>query len=332
MTPTGGVLGAKNQFNRVVHILEKIQSGCYPTARSIAEEYEVSERTIRRDIEWMKDFHHAPIEFDRHHNGYILTDPTYRLPALTITEGELLAITVGEQVLGAYRNSPWHGPVQDAFARIESLLPEQVTVSAQLFSRKVSVITPPVSEIRSDVWAGVLEGTRRTRAVEIGYYRAAEKRVHRRTVHPYRLIAHDGSWYLVGWSLHHDAVRVFSLARIHSAKILPEAFDVPEDFSVGDYIDPEFGVYNRVDDGPREICIRFDPEVAHVVSERRWHSSQQLSELEDGRVELRFTTNQTDQVLYRVMSFGPAAEIVAPEDLRERARDWAGRMLARYQR
>lgn len=323
-------MGAKSQFNRVVFILETIQSGHYPTAQSIADEYEVSERTIRRDIEWLRDFHDAPIEFDRRHNGYVLTDPTYRLPALTMSEGELLAITIGEQVLGAYRNSPWYRPVERAFARIESLLPERVTVSAELLSRKVSAITPPVSEIAPEIWEGVMEATRLSHAATIGYYRVGTGEVARRIVHPYRLVAHDGSWYLIGWSETHEAVRVFSLARIRTVRVLDRPFTVPGEFRQEDYIDPEFGVYNRSAQGPRDIRIRFSPAVAHLATERRWHSSQNLERTDDGGVELTFTTNQTDQVLYRVMSFGPEAEILEPAELRSRARDWAIRMAARY--
>jgi proteasome accessory factor B len=331
MSPgAGNLVGARTQFNRVIFILEAIQSGRYPTAGEMATEYEVSERTIRRDIEWLKDFHDAPIVFDRRHNGFALSDPTYRLPALTINEGELLAITVGEQVLASYRNSPWHEPISHAFARIEALLPERVTLSAQLFSRKVSVITPPVTTIEPDVWDAILAAARGASVVEIAYLGAGYQRLARRRFHPYRLVGHDGSWYVIGWSEHHGAVRVFSLSRIRSARIQPERFEIPESFDAGDYIDPEFGVYNRSSEGPQDVKVLFDAEVAHLVRERRWHSSQRLTERPDGAVELCLTTNQTDQVLFRVMSFGPAAEILEPEALRERAAEWAGRLASRY--
>jgi predicted DNA-binding transcriptional regulator YafY len=324
------LVGARTQFNRVIFILEAIQSGRYPTAGEMAAEYEVSERTIRRDIEWLKDFHDAPIVFDRRHNGFALTDSTYRLPALTISEGELLAITVGEQVLASYRNSPWHEPISHAFARIEALLPESVTLSAQLFSRKVSVITPPVTAIEPAVWDEILAAARGGRIVEIAYHGAGYERPARRRFHPYRLVGHDGSWYAIGWSEHHEAVRVFSLSRIRSARIQPEPFQIPESFDAGDYIDPEFGVYNRSSEGPQEVRVVFDADVAHLVRERRWHSSQRLIERPDGGVELCLTTNQTDQVLFRVMSFGPSAEIVAPVALRDRAAEWTRQLASRY--
>jgi proteasome accessory factor B len=323
-------MGAKSQFNRVVHILEAIQSGRYPTAGAIAAEYEVSERTIRRDIEWLRDFHNAPIEYDPRRRGYYLTDPTYRLPALTMTEGEMIAFTVGEQVLSSYRNSPWYEPVHNAFARIESLLPEQVNVSAHLFSRKVSVVTPPFAEIAAGVWEPILEATRHSRSVEISYRSGGYTHSRVREVHPYRLIGQDGSWYLIGWSEHHQEIRVFALSRIVSAVVTGTSYNVPADFNPEEYVDPDFGVCNRGAEGAREVRVRFDAEVAHLVTERRWHPTQRIDSGPDGAVELVIVTNQTDQVLFRVMGFGPAAEILAPPELRSRAAEWIDRMHQRY--
>lgn len=325
-------MGGKSQFNRVVFILETIQSGTYPTAGSIAKTYEVSERTIRRDIEWLRDFHDAPIEYDPRRRGYFLSDPTYRLPALTMTEGEMVAFTVGEQVLTAYKNSPWYEPVHNAFGRIESLLPEQVHMSALLFSRRVSVVTPPIAQIADGIWEPVLTSTRTNRSLEVSYRSGGYRYPRIREVFPYRLIGHDGGWYIIGWSEHHGEIRVFALSRIVKARVAGRHYSIPEDFDPGRYVDPYFGVFNRAVEGAHEVAIRFDATVAHVVAEREWHPTQRISFDSDGSVRLSFTTNQTDQVLFRVMAFGPSAEIVAPESLRNRAVEWVEAMHNRYGR
>lgn len=323
-------MGAQSQFNRVLFILDAIQRRTYPTAVSLAREYEVSERTIRRDIDWLRDFHNAPIVFDRVRHGYILTDTTYRLPALTLTEGELIALTVGEHVLASYRNSPWHEPVRAAFERIEALLPESVSISAQLLSRAVSVITPPASRIDADVWQRVMEALRLRVAVEITYGAGSREHAQPRRVNPYRLVAHDGGWYLIGWSHHHEEVRVFSLARIHRVTVSADRFDVPSEFAVEDYIDPELGVYNHGSAAREEVVVRFSRTVAHLVTERTWHSSQTVHSETDGSVTLTLHTNQLEQILYRVMSYGPAAEIIAPQTLRTRAAEWVSQMATVY--
>lgn len=323
-------MGARSQFRRHLFVLEKILSGTYPTTGALAREWEVSERTIRRDIEYLRDMHDAPIEYDRDRNGFYATDPLYRLPAISMTEGELVAMTVGEQVLNAYRGSPWQQPVHEAFARIEALLPEKVSVSARLVSERVSVITAPVSTIDEQVWTAVLDAARSERRLEVVYRSAGAGAGEPREIDPYRIVAHDGGWYVIGYSHTHSAVRVFSLARIEAATVGLLRFDPPSGFEVSDYIDPEFGVFNRSEEGVRTIEIRFDAAIAHLVRERRWHPTQRITDREDGSLILQFETNQTDHVLFRVMPFGPEAEILAPSDLRARAADWAARMADRY--
>ncbi len=61
----------------------------WPNARTLARELKVTRRTIQRDIEFMRDRLHAPLEFDIVHNGYFYTDPSYRLCYFPVTEGEL---------------------------------------------------------------------------------------------------------------------------------------------------------------------------------------------------------------------------------------------------
>ena len=52
----------------------------WPTDKTLAKDLEVDPRTIRRDLEFMRDEHHAPIAFDRARQGYNYADPTFRLP------------------------------------------------------------------------------------------------------------------------------------------------------------------------------------------------------------------------------------------------------------
>jgi predicted DNA-binding transcriptional regulator YafY len=64
----------------------------WPTDKTLAADLEVDPRTIRRDLEFMRDEHHAPIEFDRVRRGYYYADPTFRLPLVQTGQGEMLAL------------------------------------------------------------------------------------------------------------------------------------------------------------------------------------------------------------------------------------------------
>src|SRR5271166_1656723 len=73
---------------------------------------------IQRDIEFMRDRLHAPLEIDIGQNGNFYTDPTYRLAYFPVTEGELVALLVSAQVMDQYRGTPFEHDLRRAMAKV----------------------------------------------------------------------------------------------------------------------------------------------------------------------------------------------------------------------
>lgn len=61
-------------IERLLHIHEKIKSGCYPNSKQLAYDLETSEPTINRDIEYLRDSRYAPIQYDFTNRGYYYTE------------------------------------------------------------------------------------------------------------------------------------------------------------------------------------------------------------------------------------------------------------------
>lgn len=68
------------------------------TAGALAEALEVSERTIRSDVDFLRDRYQAPIEFSRQ-RGYHYTDSEWQLPTISLNKGALFALTLGARML-----------------------------------------------------------------------------------------------------------------------------------------------------------------------------------------------------------------------------------------
>ena len=91
-------------------------------------------------------------------------------------------------------------------------------------------------------------------------------------------------------------------------------FNVPADFRAEDLVGRTFGLIP----GPNtEVRLRFDRTVARVVRRRRWHPSQQFSDLEDGRVEMEMSVDGTTELISFILGFGGKVEVLSPESLRE---------------
>ena len=99
-------------------------------------------------------------------------------------------------------------------------------------------------------------------------------------------------------------------------------------FDPNDYIDPNFGIF--LNEPSVDVAIRFEAAVASQIRERRWHPGQQIHDEADGAIVLRYRTNQQSQTLFWVGQWGPNAEILEPQELRERAAEWLGQAAERY--
>ena len=108
----------KVQFWRLLKIDEMIRAKRFPTVRSLAKEFEVSKRTVERDIEFLRDRYEAPIEYDHSKCGYVYTQETFFLKSLFLTDEELFSAAVFEKALRQYRNTPIEGRLKAVFAKL----------------------------------------------------------------------------------------------------------------------------------------------------------------------------------------------------------------------
>jgi len=85
---------------RLLRIDEELRAGNRVNATTLAEKIGgVSSRTIQRDIEYMKLFHNAPIEWDEHNKTYYYTEANFFIKSIQLTEGELFSVALFDQLL-----------------------------------------------------------------------------------------------------------------------------------------------------------------------------------------------------------------------------------------
>lgn len=152
------------------------------------------------------------------------------------------------------------------------------------------------------------------------------------TVSPARLLSHLGAAYLLGFEEERGGIRLFALHRMRKLSGA-EGEPVPElQKAVAEWELRAFALV--ADDSPIEAhSFVFEPSVAKVVAERRWHLSQTEPEwLSGGRVRLRFSCCSTWEVENWVASYGTGITVEAPASLRRRMRDLGDELAARYRK
>ena len=317
----------KPQYRRLLFIDREIRRGRYPNCRSLAEAWEVSAKTIQRDIDYLRYDLNAPIDYDPARFGFAYTEPNYRLPAISISESDLFAVCVAEQALRAFRNTPLHERLLSVFNKIEDSLPDRISVHPAWLDSRVTVFAEAITTIRPEVWENIAIGMREDRQLAI-HYAGVGRTPGDRTIDPYHLVSHRGEWYVIAYCHRSDGIRTFAVSRIHSATLGEITFELPEQYDEQALTREQFGI--RWDAKERAVAIRFDPKAAPYIRERIWHPGQELRPKADGSLEIHFRTRHLQEVRDWILSWGAHARPLKPKALVSMVHDELTAALAQY--
>ena len=157
----------KGQFNRLLELDRHIRAGDYPNCLSFAADWEVAQKTIQRDIEYLRDGLGAPIEYDRERKGYYYTDTNWFLPAMNVTEGDLFYLLLASKVVEQYRGTPVAEHVEKVFRKVAEHLPNQISIKPDWVFSRFSFTSPPSKPVDVDIWETLVRGLLHKRSVRI---------------------------------------------------------------------------------------------------------------------------------------------------------------------
>ncbi len=309
-------------------IYEAIRSGHYPNANQLAQALEIGPRTVKRDIEYLRDQLGVGIGYDAVQHGYFLTDPDTAFPGGPFSEAEILSLFVARQALAAHRGTAVEHILTEGFRRLESRLDGQQRYYLGDVGALVSFRAPAPEELEAEVFHQLLEALRERRELRFQYQGLGDKAPRTRQVRGYHLGCVDQKWYLFGWDTDREALRTFALSRMTGLEVTTRRFRPPADFDLAKTLAGAFGVHSG--EPGREILveIRFDAWAARLIRERTWHPTQSLRPDGEG-VILTLRLSGLDEIHRWVLSWGEHAEVLKPMDLHQRVRESAAQILGR---
>jgi predicted DNA-binding transcriptional regulator YafY len=312
-------------LERLLNLDQLIRSPVRHTAESIAAELEVSERTVRSDISLLKERYHAPIAWCRF-KGYYYSDPNWRLPAISLSKGELFALTVGARMLNAYAGSVFRAELESAIARLAERLPEPIWLDLhQLTQEHLSFRAGAETDLDPDIWHKLEDACRHRKTVSMTYYTASRNAYSDRKVDPYLLHIYRGTNpYVIGYCHTRQEVRWFRVDRIQRLEIEEEEFFPDPTFDPKDHLESIF------QHEAEQVIIRFDATTAPFIRGRRWHPSQEILEEKGGGLLLKMYVRGLNDVKRWVLGYGKGAIVLEPIELVELVREEIGNMAQNY--
>jgi predicted DNA-binding transcriptional regulator YafY len=315
--------------SRLVQLLLLLQARGRTTAAVLAEELEVSERTIHRDVDALSAAG-VPIYAERGPHGGIQLVDGYRtrLTGLTADEAEALFLSgmpgpAAELGLGTV--------VAAARLKVLASLPGELRARASRLVERFHLDAtawfssgdhvPNLATLADAVWEA--------RRANVRYRRNNE--IVERQLEPLGLVLKAGAWYLVARS--EEQIRTYRVSRITEVTVA-EPFERPPDFDLPAYWAESTATYEQ--GAPRiTVTLRIDPAVlgalADVVGMQAVRSAERIqADDPDGWMHLRVTADWPEEVPGRLIGLGSRAEILDPPEVRERAITLARRMLERH--
>lgn len=140
-----------------------------------------------------------------------------------------------------------------------------------------------------------------------------DKKAKEVTLNPYGIVI-SNKYYLVGFNEYKNALRTYKIEKIMDLEILDEYFDKDETFNLNDWCKNSFGIYQEK---ALDIVLEFNNCVKNDVLNYHFHPTQKMKELENGNVEVRFTSGGTYAICQELFKWGTNVKIKSPESFRE---------------
>ena len=281
--------------------------------QQLGKDFEVSYKTIQRDLDFMRDRLNLPIEYDPTRYTFRYTGRVEAFPLLQVSEGEILALFVAQKVLAQYHGTPFEKTLGSAFQKLTGALKETVSFDLGEWGSDYSFRVTGASAADLEVFRLLARAIVQRQEISFSYQPLRATAPETRTVHPYHLANIDNAWYLLAHDPQRAQIRTFALPRIQKPALTKKTFDRPRGFSAEKELKGGFGVFSGT--GKFSIKVRFDSFAARLVRERDWHPTQKIREIKGGGIELEMTLGALEEIERWILSWGDHAKVLSPKAL-----------------
>jgi predicted DNA-binding transcriptional regulator YafY len=285
--------------------------------KDFMEELEVSRATFKRDIEYLRDRLHAPIEWDRSRAGYKFLDEEsaakFELPGLWFNASEIHALLTMQSLLKNVEPGLLAPHVEPLIKRLRTLINAE-SRSVEEVDRRVRIISLGARGLKLSFFESVALATLERKRLKIRYQSRSKNEETEREISPQRIVHYRSNWYVDGWCHLRNGIKTFSIDGMKSVSVLvAKAKAVPE-AELDHHLTSSYGIFSGQ---PKAwAMLRFSAKAARWVGSEVWHPNQRSSYDNDGSYVLELPFNESRELVMDVLRYGPDVEVVAPSTLR----------------
>ena len=305
-----------NRIDRLTAILLFLQGG-KRTAGEISHRFEVSRRTILRDIQALCEMG-LPIAADLGPSGGYRLPPDYSLPPLALTLHEALLLRLALQGLSQLSETPFKHERESLLDKVETLLPRRESKALDQLTQALS-LTVPSRPYPTPFLDHLLESVLVKQWMTVTY--RSEKGVSQQTLLPMRIYTDAGFWYCEAYSVERKAMRVYRIDRfleVSAALSLPQ-LEHPTSTIV--HFHPSFPKVHIHLTARGVLKLECEPHLTSLL--------QRIGD-RGGRLSMYLRPEEYEWLVGVLLSLGTDATVLEPEELRLRVQQEADVIAHHY--
>ena len=294
------------KLDRVTAILTQLQSKPLVRAQDLAEKFDVSIRTIYRDVKTLENAG-IPIVGEAG-SGYSLMDG-YKLPPVMFTKEEVLSFITAEKLMQRFSHQSLGSHYQTAMEKVRSVLRYSDRNLIEYIEKQIDIFSyrPKTEDSINNVIPTILESIAEKTQLEIEY-KTVDSRITHRIIEAVGVFFEFNYWYIMAYCTLRKDFRQFRVDRILGISKTKNPF-LQEYGQINDY--------RKHSNGSTRVKLLVEKKImGHLVNSKRYYGLIEEVEREDA-FELTFETDWIEEGFPRwLITFADYATILEPESLK----------------
>ncbi|MFK7772265.1 MAG: helix-turn-helix transcriptional regulator [Saprospiraceae bacterium] len=313
-----------NKFDRVISTLVLLQTKRVIKAMAISERFDISLRTVYRDISTLKNAG-IPIIGDPG-IGYSIMDG-YRIPPVIFNEGEATALLTAEKFIGKITDQDTQAYYSSALMKIKAILRSSEKQSLEILDESI-VISDQKSWDNKTHLQDLFKSIAAKNIVAIEY-KKSDGTSSQRKLESIGCYHQSNHWYLIAFCQLKKDYRTFKLNRIVKLQVLEETFDTVH-INLQKYIDRQTDSWKEQQQF-NLIEIAFNLSLIKFAESRKYYFGFVEQTIENDVVRMKFLNSSLEVIARWLLQFGDQATVLAPVELKDRLKTLAAQLYQHYQ-
>lgn len=290
------------RYSLIINKLRKTPSNYQEIAEYLKQESEIqsynfniSKRTLQRDIQDIYSLYNIEIKFD-------YTQKVYGIKFNNEPE-------IGERIMEAF----------DTFNALN--ISDRVSGFVHLEKRHPA---------GTDNLYGLLHAIRNKVRIKFEYHKFWDDKSSFRIAEPYALKEFKHRWYVLANDVNDNKVKSFALDRLSNLEITKAGFEIPTSFNLEENYRYCFGIISPENESPAEIILAFDAIQGKYVKTMPLHESQKVIFESDTELRISLKLFVTHDLMMELLSFGSSMKVLQPQTLAKEIKEELKRALSKY--